>query len=104
MFQDLTPRERKWMKSMIPRPTKRLGFRTYTSSAAFKEVLADRMEKVAAEQRAHCATEGLDYIAVNPFAARERIKVEEWQKLSTEEQEQWREVAKLNSHDAETTE
>ena len=92
---NLSTHERKWIKSFLPSHGKRMGFRTFTKSEPFLAVLAKRMEEIEDQHREDCERDGVEYIALDPFSTKEKIKVEEWKKLTDEDKEKWRERGRV---------
>ena len=102
-LSSLSAHERKLLKGFLPARGHRMGFRTWMNTPAFRELLAEKMEIQELQQRDKCAAEGLEYVSTDPFSAKEKIKVQEWNKLDESQKEYWREnsSARLESENIE---
>ena len=93
LVTDLTRKEKKMLQKLIPQRAKRIGFRVFTKSPGFLTVLEEKLEAEQTRQKAACEAEGVDYVPMDQFALREKIKLREWQTLTEDEKQHWRQIA-----------
>ena len=88
----LTGKERKWMKQLVGPSRRRMGFRTYTGTAEVKaevsRILAEREDITRADW-----DQNSEFVPLDTFSEREKIKVRLWNQRSESEKEYWRTVA-----------
>jgi len=96
LVPSLTTAEKRWLKNYLPSNGKRMGFRTYTKSAEARSTLAELLADEAANQKAAARKAGQEYVPVDIFSTKERLKLRMWKELTSEEQEQWRVTSQEN--------
>lgn len=99
----LTAHERKWIKEILRLP-RVLGYRAYTNSPEFQAQLDEIYQSQEDARRAQCISQGIEYLPLPPFSAREKIKGEAWRNLPKDVKDHWREVARQMKASEELTE
>jgi hypothetical protein len=93
LSSNLTGKERKWMKQLIGPLQRKMGFRTYTGTPEIQEEVNKKMAEYEQVQRQNC-DRTTEYIPMDTFSEREKIKLKLWNQLSEGEKEHWRTVGK----------